>query len=62
MKRCSTTSKKKFADELAAAAALGRIRSKAVLMLDPDRKIPVRYYRCDFCGYFHLTSQEKREE
>ena len=61
MKRCSATGKKKHADELEAAMALGRIRSSAAARLDPDRKLPIRYYRCGFCGFYHLTSQEKKE-
>jgi len=60
MKRCSATGKKKHADELEAAMALGRIRSSAAARLDPERKMPIRYYFCKFCCYYHLTSQEER--
>jgi hypothetical protein len=60
MKRCSATGKKKFRSEIKAAYALGKIRSNA--RNDPDNPIPIRHYHCKFCGFHHLTSQEKNED
>jgi len=59
MKRCKATGKKSFRNEIRAAYALGKIRSNA--KNDPDEPIPIRYYRCDFCPWFHLTSQPARK-
>lgn len=58
MKRCRTTGKKSYRNEVTAAYAIGRIRSSA--RNDPADKIPIRYYWCDFCPWIHLTSQEKK--
>jgi hypothetical protein len=27
----------------------------------PDKKIPIRVYECERCGFWHLTSQEDRK-
>ena len=32
----------------------------ARLHRDKGRKLPVRYFLCEHCGRFHLTSQEKK--
>lgn len=52
MKRCKT-GKRRF-DELGAKIALAGLQSR-----DHGEQ---RYYRCQFCRAFHLTSQDKKEK
>lgn len=49
------TFKVAFLDNNSAKAALKRIKR------DPDQRntTPVRYYECERCGFWHLTSRER---
>lgn len=54
---CTETGKTSY---LTPAAADWTMRS----IWDQPRpgKLPVRYYRCPFCSFYHLTSQNPRQE
>jgi hypothetical protein len=54
-RRRMCTGKKKFKDEAAATFALHNLAHG-----DDDGRGPVRVYRCEYCGRWHLTSQPAR--
>lgn len=59
-KRCPITAKVSYRDATSAARALRNIsRSVDAGDLDDTGKLPHRYYRCNFCGHFHLTSKDE---
>ena len=49
--------KVRYRDELSAKRAMRTIQN--VGSHDPSGRVPVRWYECDGCAGFHLTSQEK---
>jgi len=55
LKKCKTTGKVSFRDEIAAKIALGRLAARPLR----ERK-EQRTYACPFCHHWHLTSQEVR--
>lgn len=60
-KRCEVTKKVSYRDTTSAARALQNVsRSVDAGDLDDTGKLPSRYYRCNFCGHFHLTAQEEQ--
>ena len=59
-KKCKRTDKELYIDKVQAELALLRVRS-----LPQTRRaysVPIRTYKCEFCGYYHLTSQELHNE
>lgn len=50
--------KKRFANEDQADTVLGRIWNT----VKPGRRLESRYYECDLCAGYHLTSHAPREE
>jgi hypothetical protein len=55
LKKCRTTGKISFRDEIAAKIALGHLMARPLR----ERK-EQRTYFCSFCHHWHLTSQEVR--
>jgi hypothetical protein len=56
--KCHTTGKRRYATEQDAKNKIVYIRKS----LDKREKAPTRYYLCDHCHGFHLSSQEIRAE
>ena len=57
VQRCKKTGKVIIRDELSAKIVLARPRDNA------DREsVPVRYYRCEFCNFLHLTSRPDKHK
>ncbi len=54
-KRCEWTGKIRYKDEQSAALVVHRAVSNGF------RKVPVRWYWCEFCNGWHTTSQERKE-
>lgn len=60
MKKCPVTGKPKM-DKLEAQIALSRVIMKNKKhRRQRDQNRPKRFYRCEFCHWYHLTSQDKR--
>ncbi len=55
---CPRTGKRGFADWIEAALALEDIQLHSRRTIHEEQ----RWYDCKFCGSFHLTSQDVREE
>lgn len=61
MSRACQTGKKKYHDAQDAKRALGNIRTRVGQgILKPTGTMPQRYYRCQFCGKFHLTHKDRK--
>ena len=54
---CQRTGKVRFHDEKSANIALNDLVAHKEEM-DEDRELPVRSYRCPYCGGWHWTSRE----
>lgn len=55
-KRCRVTGKVSYRDVESAKRALATTSKLA----GQDGRVPLRWYRCGYCGQFHLTGQENR--
>ena len=53
-RKCPVTRKRSFHDEAEAKRGLTAVRQTAP---PGDLNVPVRYYRCEHCHRWHLTSQ-----
>lgn len=52
--RCAITGKVAYRDQESAKRAL----STTSKLSGNNGRVPVRWYKCGFCGHFHLTGQE----
>ena len=59
-KTCAKTNKTCFPTEQMAKSELAFC--KMAFLNGNDSYQQIRYYKCGFCGDFHLTSQELKEE
>lgn len=61
MKRCRS-GKPRYRDELAAKIAAAKVEGHANRHPSGDDWEPQRAYYCNWCGGFHLTTQEQKTE
>lgn len=57
--KCPATGKVQHPGTLRAAEALGRAQARARMFGEVE---PVRYYRCQHCRKWHLTSKPLKQE
>jgi hypothetical protein len=61
--RCSRTGKQSYFSKLDADLAITRVAQRNTRHRKRAyREEPMRSYRCEFCGCWHLSSQRKRSE
>lgn len=53
---CDRTGKQQYSYKVA------HLKVKVCKRFRCVHKVPIRFYRCDFCGWWHLTSQEKESK
>ena len=58
-KICRRTGKANYPSEKAARAALARVHRDGVSVTRRYTKIEIDVYKCLFCPYWHLTSQQQ---
>lgn len=56
---CDRTGKKMYKDAADAKRAITNIKGQVGRNLPDTGKVPMRAYRCPFCGGLHLTSEKE---